>query len=101
MNVGGGFTNHPVGYPNGAPTGGVLFRCQMVDPTMGGVWLTSGATPASVGSTNDPRLWYPFNRANFVLLTVTSTFARGMIGNEPPTLTYGPADELFHLSLLH
>ncbi len=100
MNIGCGFNNNPVGWPNGTPTGGVLFRCQMVDPTMAGVWLPAGATPSSVGSTADPRLWYPFNRSNFVLPAVTSPFSRGMIGNEPPTLTYGPGVELFNLALL-
>jgi len=66
---------------------------------MAGLWLPSGATPSSVGSTADPRLWYPFNASNFVLPKVTSTFARGMIGNEPPTLTYGPSVAGFALSL--
>ncbi len=100
MNIVCNYNNNPVGWPNGTPTGGVLFRCQMVNANMSAVWLPSGATPASVGSTADPRLWYPFNPANFVLPTVSSTFKRGMIGNEPPTLTYGPGVELFNLSLV-
>jgi hypothetical protein len=100
VSIGCGYTNNPVGWPNGTPTGGVLFRCQMVNPTMAGLWLSSGATPSSVGSTADPRLWYPFNGSNFVLPKVTSTFTRGMIGNEPNTLTYGPGVEIFNLSLL-
>ena len=99
MNVTCNYTNNPVGYPNGTPTGGVLFRCLMPDPTMNGVWLQSGATPQSVGSTADPNLWYPFNRANFVLPKDIPTFTRGMIGNEPPTLTYGPGVEIFNISL--
>ena len=50
-----GFTNNPVGYPNGTPTGSVLFRCQMTNPTLEGSWLPSGAKPTDVGSTADPR----------------------------------------------
>jgi hypothetical protein len=100
MNITCNYTNNPVGWPNGTPTGGVLFRCQMVNPTMSAVWLPAGASPASVGSSADPRLWFPFNASNFVLPTVSSTFTRGMIGNEPPTLTYGPGVEIFNLALL-
>ena len=98
MNIGCNYKNNPVGWPNGTPTGGVLFRCQMLNPA--NLWLPPGATPASVGSTADPRLWYPFNAANFVLPKVTSTFTRGMIGNEPPTLTYGPGMEIFNAALV-
>ena len=97
MSIGCGYTHNPVGWPNGTPTGGVLFRCQMLDPK--GLWLPLGATPASVGSTADPRLWWPLNAANFVLPKVTSTFTRGIIGNEPPTLTYGPGLEVFNAAL--
>src|SRR5207237_10929803 len=62
-------------------------------------WLPLGATADSVGSTADPRLWWPLNAANFVLPKVTSTFTRGIIGNEPPTLTYGPGLEVFNAAL--
>jgi hypothetical protein len=72
----------PIGYWTGTPTGGVPFRCQMV----GNLWLQSGATPASVGSTSDPRLWYSFNPASFTLPPPGSLG----IGSTPPTLTYGP-----------
>jgi Carboxypeptidase regulatory-like domain/TonB-dependent Receptor Plug Domain len=95
-----GFTNNPVGYPNGTPTGGVLFRCQMPDATQNGLWLPSGSTPSTVGSTSDPKLWYPINVNNFVLPKDFAPFSRGIIGNMPPILTYGPGMELFNLSLL-
>lgn len=94
-----GFTNNPVGYPNGTPTGGVVFRCQMIDATMNGLWLPSGAKPSDVGSTADPNLWYPINVNNFVLPKDFAPFSRGIIGNMPPTLTYGPGLELFNLAL--
>lgn len=95
-----GYTANPVGWPNGTPTGGVLFRCEMADPTMNGVWLPSGAKPSDVGSKADPNLWYPINTNNFVLPKITSTFSgRGIQGNMPPTLTYGPGLEIFNLSL--
>src|SRR5207245_1255382 len=59
----------PIGYWTGTPgaaqttsvaagASSILFRCQQD----GSLWLSSGATPASVGSTADPRLWYPFNQ---------------------------------------
>ncbi len=94
-----GYTNNPVGYPNGTPTGGVVFRCQMIDATMNGLWLPSGAKPSDVGSTADPNLWYPINVNNFVLPKDFAPFSRGIIGNMPPTLTYGPGLELFNLAL--
>ncbi|HEY3441319.1 MAG TPA: carboxypeptidase regulatory-like domain-containing protein [Paludibaculum sp.] len=94
-----GFQSNPVGYPNGTPTGSVLFRCQMVDPTMKGVWLADGAKPSDVGSTSDPRLWYPMNTNNFQLPKDFASFSRGMIGNQPRNLTYGPGLELFNLAL--
>lgn len=81
----------PIGYWTGTPTGGLPFRCQQT----GDLWLSSGATPASVGSTADPRLWYPFNPASFSLPPVTSLG----IGNTPPTLTYGPGAENADISL--
>ncbi len=93
------FTANPVGYPNGTPTGGVLFRCQMVNATQSALWLPSGAKPSDVGSTSDPRLWYPIDPNNFQLPKNYAPFARGIIGNMPPILTYGPGVELFNLAL--
>jgi hypothetical protein len=95
-----GFQSNPVGYPNGTPTGSVLFRCQMVTATQAAVWLPSGAKPSDVGSTADPNLWYPIDPNNFQLPKNFSTFSRGMIGNAPRNLTYGPGLELFNLSLM-
>jgi hypothetical protein len=94
-----GYTANPVGYPNGTPTGGVLFRCQMVTATQDALWLASGAKPSDVGSTADPRLWYPINPNNFQLPKNYATFSRGIIGNMPPILTYGPGLVLFNMSL--
>ncbi|MBI2687353.1 MAG: carboxypeptidase regulatory-like domain-containing protein [Acidobacteria bacterium] len=95
-----GFTANPVGYPNGTPTGSVLFRCQMLNATQDALWLASGAKPSDVGSTADPRLWYPIDPNNFQLPKNYAPFARGIIGNMPPILTYGPGTELFNLSLM-
>jgi hypothetical protein len=72
----------PAGYWTGTPTGGIPFRCQQV----GDLWLSDDASPKSVGSTADPRLWYTFNPASFKLPPANSLG----IGNTPPTLTYGP-----------
>lgn len=75
--------NAPIGYWTGTPsTGGLPFRCQ----DSGSLWLGSGATPASVGSTSPSALWWPFNRSSFSLPPTNSLG----IGNTPPTLTYGP-----------
>jgi hypothetical protein len=46
------------------------------------LWLSSGYPSA----TEDPKLQYPFNAANFSLPPADSVG----IGNTPPTLTYGP-----------
>jgi hypothetical protein len=94
-----GFTNNPVGYPNGTPTGSVLFRCQMPNATLDGSWLPSGAKPSDVGSTADPRLWYPIDPNNFQLPKGYAPFTYGMIGNEVPVLAYGPGLELFNMAL--
>ena len=94
-----GYTGNPVGYPNGTPTGGVLFRCQMMTVSQDALWLPSGAKPSDVGSTADPKLWYPIDPNNFQLPKDYAPFARGMIGNMPPVLTYGPGLELFNLAL--
>jgi hypothetical protein len=95
----GGFTGNPVGYPNGTPTGSVLFRCQMLNATQDALWLPSGTQPSAVGSTADPRLWYPINPGNFALPKGFSPFTTGIIGNMPGVLTYGPGLELFNLAL--
>jgi hypothetical protein len=94
-----GFTGNPVGYPNGTPTGGVLFRCQMLNASQDALWLSSGAKPSDVGSTADPHLWYPIDPNNFQLPKNYSPFLKGIIGNMPPLLTYGPGLELFNLAL--
>jgi hypothetical protein len=88
--AGGTGGSAPIGYWTGTPVNAPGMRCQM----QGSLWLPDGATPASVGSTADPRLWYPFNagpsvnmaNAGFTLPSATSLG----IGNTPPTLTYGP-----------
>jgi hypothetical protein len=56
------------------------------------MWLASGATPPS---NTDTRLWYPFNKDNFVLPPATSLG----IGNTPPTLLYGPGVANIDLAL--
>ncbi len=94
-----GYQSNPVGYPNGTPTGTVLFRCQMTTVTPEAVWLASGAKPSDVGSTADPKLWYPVDPNNFQLPKNFATFERGIIGNMPPVLFYGPGLELFNLAL--
>lgn len=94
-----GFQSNPVGYPNGTPTGGVLFRCQMVNPTQSALWLPAGAKPSDVGSTADPRLWYPIDPNNFQLPKNFAPFERGMIGNAPRNLTYGPGAQIWNLAL--
>ena len=38
----------------------------------GPLFLNEGVTPTSVGSTADPRLWFPFNPASFALPGVNS-----------------------------
>jgi hypothetical protein len=91
LTIGCSAVNAPIGYWTGTPTGGLPFRCQQ----SGDLWLGSGATPASVGSTADPRLWYNFNPASFALPSATSLG----IGNTPPTLTYGPGVESFDLTV--
>ena len=93
------FQSNPVGYPNGTPTGGVLFRCEMLNVSQSALWLPDGAKPSDVGSTADPRLWYPIDPNNFQLPKNFTPFQRGIIGNMPPILTYGPGLQLFNLAL--
>ena len=91
LTIGCGANAAPPGYWTGTPTGGFPFRCQK----NGDLFLSNGATPSSVGSTADPRLWYPFNPGSFALPAVDS-FG---IGNTPPTLTYGPGLENIDVGL--
>ena len=82
----------PIGWPNGTPTGGIPSRCEMVNPTMAGLWLPKGSAPPANA---DKGLWFPFNANNFVL-PPGSTLG---LGNTPPTLTYGPGFENIDLGL--
>ncbi len=97
ITVGCAVTGQPIGYWYGTPTDNPGLRCQM----NGNLWLPSGATPASNGSTADPRLWYPFNAGGALstnpgfVLPSASSFG---IGNTPLTLTYGPGFENWDLS---
>jgi hypothetical protein len=76
----------PPGYWTGTPTGGIPFRCQMGD----NMWLPEGQFPSK---TEDTRLQYGFNAANF-RLPAAETLG---IGNTPQTLLYGPG--AFNLDL--
>jgi hypothetical protein len=71
----------------------------MVNATQQALWLPSGAKPSDVGSTADPRLWYPVDPNNFQLPQGYAPFSRGIIGNMPPILTYGPGIILFNMAL--
>ena len=71
--------NQPAGYWTGTPTGGLPFRCQMGSD----IFLSSGKYPSA---TEDPRLQWAINPANFQLPAINSLG----IGNTPPTLFYGP-----------
>jgi hypothetical protein len=91
LTIGCAATGAPIGWPTGTPADAPAIRCQM----NGNLWLPSGTTPASVGSTTDPRLWYPFAASNFTLPSMTSLG----VGNTPLTLTYGPGFENFDLAM--
>jgi hypothetical protein len=92
LTIGCSANGAPIGYWTGTPdTSGLPFRCEMT----GNLWLPSGSTPSSVGSTASRALWYPFNPASFSLPPVNSLG----IGNTPPTLTYGPGVENVDLSV--
>jgi hypothetical protein len=85
-----GSTGAPIGYWTGTPTGGIPFRCDM---TGSNPFLPAGAPiPANV----PPRLYFPFNAANFRLPSATSLG----IGNTPPTMFFGPGYENFDFTLL-
>ena len=98
LTVGCAATGQPIGYWYGTPANTPGLRCQMT----GNVWLPAGATPASNGSTSDPRLWYPLNAGGAVstnpgfVLPSASSFG---IGNTPLTLFYGPGFENWDLSV--
>jgi hypothetical protein len=88
LTIGCSATAAPIGYWTGTPTGGIPFRCQM----SGDLYLPEGtAAPANV----DPQLWYPFNRANFVLPPAETLG----VGTTPPTLFYGPGVANIDLAL--
>jgi hypothetical protein len=74
----------PIGYWTGTPTGGIPFRCQQTGPLFGNVTPTV-ASP----------LFYNFNPASFSLPGANSLG----IGNEPPTVTYGPGVENVDLNV--
>ncbi len=76
--VGCAAQNQIPGYWTGTPTGGVPFRCQMGSD----MFLPSGQFPSK---TEDTRLQYNFNPANFQLPPAASLG----IGNTPQTLLYG------------
>jgi hypothetical protein len=81
-------TNQPAGYWTGTPTGGIPFRCQMGN----NIWLSEGQYPSK---TEDPRLQYSLNQANFALPPADSLG----IGNTPLTLFFGPGAINFDLAL--
>jgi hypothetical protein len=83
-----GAQNQPAGYWTGTPTAYIPFRCQMGND----IWLPQGQYPSK---TEDPRLQWGFNAANFTLPPATSLG----IGNTPPTLFYGPGVINFNLML--
>lgn len=87
----------PIGEWTGTPVDAPSMRCEM----NGSLWLPAGATPASVGSTSDPRLWFPLNGGPSVN-EASSAFslppANSLgIGNLPPAFFLGPG--LFNADL--
>jgi hypothetical protein len=82
--VGCAAQNQPAGYWTGTPTGGLPFRCQMGND----IFLPDGQFPSR---TEDPRLQYALNQANFTLPGISSLG----IGNTPQSFLYGPG--LFNL----
>ncbi|MDR3701849.1 MAG: carboxypeptidase-like regulatory domain-containing protein [Candidatus Sulfopaludibacter sp.] len=77
--VGCSAQNAPPGYWTGTPTGGIPFRCEMGNNT----FLPAGQYPSK---TEDPRLQWALNSANFTLPAANSLG----IGNTPPSMFYGP-----------
>jgi hypothetical protein len=86
MGIGCTAQSAPAGYWTGTPTGGIPFRCQRGN----NIYLPDGQFPSA---TEDKRLQFPFNAANFTLPTIDSWG----IGNTPQTLLYGPG--AFNLDL--
>jgi hypothetical protein len=86
ITVGCGAQNQPAGYWTGTPTGGIPFRCQMGND----IYLPAGQLPSR---TEDPRLQWNINPANFQLPAINSLG----IGNTPQALWYGPG--LFNVDL--
>jgi hypothetical protein len=86
--IGCGAQNAPPGYWTGTPTGGIPFRCQMGNQ----IFRTDGQFNLA---TEDPKLQWAFNAANFNLPAADSLG----IGNTPPTLFYGPGVFNMDLSL--
>jgi len=77
--VGCSAQNAPAGYWTGTPTRPIPFRCQLRHD----IYLPQGQFPSR---TEDPKLQYAFNAANFRLPPAESLG----IGNTPPNLLYGP-----------
>lgn len=86
--VGCSATGQPAGYWTGTPTQAPPFRCQMGS----NIWLSEGQYPSK---TEDPRLQYRLNAANFALPPADSLG----IGNTPLTLFFGPGAINFDLAL--
>jgi hypothetical protein len=85
LSIGCSANGAPIGYWTGTPTGGIPFRCQQNGPLFNSSQTSTAASP----------LWYDFNVSAFSLPPVNS---RG-IGNEQPTVTYGPGVENTDFSL--
>ena len=79
LSIGCSANGAPIGYWTGTPTGGIPFRCQQNGPL-----FNSAQTPTAPSP-----LWYNFNVSAFSLPPVNSLG----IGNEQPTVTYGPGVE--------
>jgi hypothetical protein len=75
----------PIGYWTGTPTGGIPQRCEQNGPLFNSAQTPTAAAP----------LWYDFNVSAFSLAPVTSLG----LGNEQPTVTYGPGVENTDFSL--
>lgn len=97
--AGGTGGSAPIGYWTGTPTNAPGMRCAMT----GSLWLPDGSTPATTGSTADPRLWYPFAGGPTVNASASSFSLPAAntlgIGNAPLTLTYGPGFENADISV--
>ena len=85
LSIGCSANGAPIGYWTGTPTGGVPFRCEQNGPLFNSSQTPTAASP----------LWYDFNVSAFSLPPVNSLG----IGNEQPTVTYGPGVENTDFSL--